>query len=138
VPDLRDDELRDAFGVLHRSMQESAPTFAAVASPAGLQGARLRYRTRRASLLVAVVVIPAVVIARARATATFDFERFSTLTGLDPGAVSWTAPSDFLLSLPSAELLQGVPTIDVRVPVGGDVKRSAPASTSTSRRSPDS
>jgi hypothetical protein len=138
VPDLRDDELRDAFGALHRTVQASAPTFAALASPEGRQASRRRRRRHRASLIVAAVVVPSVIIVFARSTTKYDFERFSTLTGLDPGAVSWKSPSDFLLSLPGSELLEAVPSIDVPVPVIRDDSSRAPDVRTTLRRSSDS
>ena len=138
MADMRDDELRDAFGALHRSSQESAPAFEALASPAGLLAARRRYRTQRALLVVAVVVIPSAVIARTRTTVNFDFERFSTLTGLDPGAVTWKAPSDFLLSIPGSDLLEAVPSIDVPVPAVRDDSPRARGAKPTLRRSSDS
>lgn len=137
MTEMPDEELRDAFGALHRTVQASAPAFAELASPAGLQAARRRRRVRHASLLVAVVVIPSVIIVSARSATRYDFERFSTLTGLDPGAVSWTAPSDFLLSLPGSELLEAVPSIDVPAPVIRDDGPRAPGATTTLRRSSD-
>ena len=111
-----DDDLRRAFSALDRTMQATAPSFADLTTVAALNSARRRYRRRHASLLIAAVVVPLFFAARDRSAQGFDFERFSALTGLDPGAVSWQAPSDFLLSVPGSELLRTIPTIDVNVP----------------------
>lgn len=138
MTELRDDDLRDAFAALNRSVQAPALSFAELASTSRLQSARRRYRARRVSLLVAAVLIPSIVVFRARSTTNFDFERFSTLTGLDPSSVSWQAPTDFLLDLPGSELLDAVPTIDLNVPVTSDDTPRAPRATLTPRRSSDS
>ena len=133
-----DDDLRRAFSALDRTMQASAPSFAELTNAAALNSARRRHRGRRASLLITVVVVPVFLTVRARSAQGFDFERFSVLTGLDPGAVSWQAPSDFLLSVPGHDLLQTVPTIDVNVPAIRVDSTRLPAATITPRRSSDS
>jgi hypothetical protein len=135
----RDDaELRRAFGALDRTMQACAPSFAELTYAGTLNAARRRSRARRAVLLIAAIVLPAFLVVRARSTQGFDFERFGVLTGLDPGAVSWQAPSDFLLSVPGADLLKTVPAIDANVPAIPADSTRPPATTATPRRSSDS
>ena len=134
----RDDDLRRAFGALDRTLRASAPSFAELTNAAALTSARRRHLGRRASLLIAAVVIPVFFAVRTRPAPGVDFERFSAVTGLDPGAVSWQAPSDFLLSVPGADLLKTVPTIDVHVPAIPNDSTRPPAATLTPRRSSDS
>ena len=137
MTEMRDDELRAAFNALNRDVQTSAPPFADLASASRLNDARRRHRVRRGSILIAVILIPALIAVSARSTPAFDFERFSTLTGIDPGAVSWEAPSDFLLSTPGYDLLRTIPTIDVRVPAVPMDSTRPPQDRSTPRRSSD-
>jgi hypothetical protein len=131
------EDLRRAFSALDRTMQGSAPSFAELTNAAALNTARRRHRGRRASLLIAAVAVPVFFVVRARSAQGFDFERFSALTGLDPGAVSWQAPSDFLLAVPGSDLLRTIPTIDVTVPaIPADTVRPR-ENRSSSRRSTD-
>lgn len=137
MTDIRDDQLRAAFNALDREVQTSAPAFAKLASASRLNDARRRHRARRLAFMIAVILVPAFIAVRARSAPAFDFERFSRLTGIDPGEVSWKAPSDFLLSISGYDLLQTVPTIDVRVPaVRADTVRPR-EDRSTARRSSD-
>ena len=137
MTEMRDDGLCAAFQALDHDVQASAPSFAELTSASGIRDARRRRRLRRGSVLIAVILIPAFIAVRTRSTPAFDFEGFSALTGIDPGDVSWRAPSDFLLSVPGYELLRTIPTIDVRVlPARAD---SVPPqeTRSTGRRSSD-
>jgi hypothetical protein len=98
---------------------------------------RRRHRRRRGALLVAAIVIPAFIAIRARSERVPDFERFTALTGLDPGEVTWHAPSDFLLDIPGRELLRTVPIIEIHAPLRVDSVRT-PDSSITPRRRSDS
>ena len=137
MTDMRDDEMRAAFNALDAEVQTSAPSFAEIASASALNDARRRHRARRGSLLIVAILIPAYIALRARSTPAFDFERFSALTGIDPGEVSWKAPSDFLLSVPGYDLLRTIPTIDVRVPAARADSIRPQENRSTVRRSSD-
>ena len=137
MTDMRDDELRAAFNTLNREVQASAPAFAELASPPRLNAASRRHRVRRGSFLIAAILIPAFIAWQARSIPGFDFERFSALTGIDPGDVTWKAPSDFLLSVPGEDLLRTIPTIDVDVPAARADSIRPQENRSTVRRSSD-
>ena len=137
MTDQYDDDLHRAFSALDRTMQASAPSFAELTNAAALKAARRGYRGRRTLLLLAAVIVPAFLVVHARSAQGFDFERFSALTGLDPGAVSWQAPSDFLLAIPGSDLLRTIPTIDVTVPAIPADRVRPRENRSSSRRSSD-
>jgi len=129
-----DRDLMDAFQALGRA-RGTEPSFDQLASREGLNAARWRQRRRRAVLLAAIAVIPAFLVIRGRPDQALDYERFTTLTGIDLGEVTWEAPSDFLLDFPGRDLLRGVPLIAVRTPaVARDSVRSSD-SNDTKRRS---
>jgi hypothetical protein len=99
---------------------------------------RRRRRRRRGALLVVAILIPTFIVLRARSARGPDFERFTALTGLDPGEVTWHAPSDFLLEVTGRDLLRTIPLVDVLAPlVPGDSARPADTNV-TPRRSSDS
>lgn len=115
MTDQHERELRDAFGALHRDVQASAPQFADLASAPALASARRRRRVGQAAVVMSILILVLVALPL-RSSPGFDFERFTTLTGIDPGSVTWQAPSDFLLDVPGHDLLQAVPTVDVHIP----------------------
>lgn len=138
MSESHDDHLRHAFDALRRETQASAPSFASLTSAAAMTTARRRRRRRRGALLVAAILIPTFIVLRAGPARGPDFERFTALTGLDPGEVTWRAPSDFLLDVPGRELLRTIPLVDVLAPlVPGDSARPADSNV-TPRRSSDS
>ena len=110
-----DRDLVAAFESL-KTDPRSLPSVAQLTSSA----ARTHHRRRRmvrSVALVAVVVLPALMVYRSRAASPIDYERFTALTGIDLGDVTWKAPSDFLLDTPGDELLRTVPVIDIRIPI---------------------
>ena len=115
---MNDDNLRAAFDALQRETQASAPSFASLTSATAMSASRRRYRRRRGALLVAVaaIVIPAVLVLNQRTDQSPDLERFTALTGIDPGEVTWRAPSDFLLDVPGRNLLRRVPLLEIHAP----------------------
>lgn len=134
--DSHDRDLRNAFDALNREVRGAAGSFADLASASALNAARRRWRIRRSVVLVAAIIIPASLVLRGRSASSFDFERFSALTGIDPGQVTWRAPSDFLLDTPGRELLRRVPLIEIRAPsLAPDTTSRPPDSIDTKRRS---
>jgi hypothetical protein len=133
--DSHDRDLRDAFEALNREVRATAGSFADLTSPQALSVARGRRRSRRSALLVAAILISVSLALRARSAPSFDFERFSALTGIDPGQVTWRAPSDFLLDTPGRDLLRRVPLIEVRAPSLVPDTTRPPDSNDTKRRS---
>lgn len=130
-----DRDVRRAFETLGRQVTASAPSFAALTSNEALRSAR--WRRRRRTGFVATIGIAAMVLAtRVQPTGDFDFDKFTALTGIDLGEVTWTAPSDFLLDVPGSDLLGSVPIIEVTMPVAGPDNLPAPAANDTQRRSP--
>jgi hypothetical protein len=130
-----DDDVKRAFETLGSQVTAGAPSFAALASDEALRSARRRHRRRRG--LVATMGIAALVLAtRDRGAGDFDYDRFTALTGIDLGEVTWTAPSDYLLDVPGSDLLGSVPVIEVAVPVTGPDTMPAPIRNDTQRRSP--
>jgi hypothetical protein len=130
-----DRELKAAFEALGSSVRATEPSFHQLTSREALKAARWRQRRRQAALLAVVVAIPAFLALRARTDRALDYERFTALTGIDLGEVTWEAPSDFLLNFPGRELLRGVPLIEVRAPaLAPDSVRSSD-SNDTKRRS---
>lgn len=130
-----DRDLRDAFTALGRSVRTTGLSFHQVTSREALNAARWRQRRHRVALLAVVVVIPAFFALRARTDRALDYERFTALTGIDLGEVTWEAPSDFLLDIPGRDLLRGVPLIEVQAPaLAPDSIRSSDSNV-TKRRS---
>jgi hypothetical protein len=128
----RDQDLRRAFGALNDVVQASAPAFEDLTSSGALTGARRRHRRRRVAAAAIVVSILAILAVRARPKPGPDFERFTALTGLDLGEVTWKAPTDFLLDVPGIDLLRTIPLADVVVPP--DLTDSAPPTDSNVNR----
>lgn len=110
-----DRDLRQAFDALKRSGGEM-PSVAELTSPAVRRQWRQRRVARQIVVLAAFIAIPALWLVNSREPEMPDFERFTALTGLDPGAVTWTAPSDVLLDVPGNELLWSVPVFEIQVP----------------------
>lgn len=134
-----DEEVRDAFNALWRETQAFVPSFASLTSATAMNAWHRRRRRRRVAALTAAIVVPLFLALRARATHEPDFERFFALTGLDPGEVTWRAPSDFLLDIPGSELLRTVPLIEVTVPsIPADSSDGPPDSNPNKRRRTDS
>jgi hypothetical protein len=127
--------LKDAFKALGAVGRATGPSFRQVASREALNAARWRRRRRRAALLVFVVVTPAFYALRARTDRGLDYDRFTALTGLDLGEVTWEAPSDFLLDVPGRDLLRRVPIIEIRSPAPAADSVRPPDSNDTQRRS---
>ena len=135
MTDSHDENLRAAFDALRRDDKASAPSFASLTSPAALETQRWRIRRRRI-VTVAVVILPAAFMLRPRAPDEPDFERFTALTGIDPGQVTWRAPSDFLLDLPGWDLLRRVPLLEIHTPSLAPADSARPPdSNATKRRS---
>jgi hypothetical protein len=130
-----DRELKAAFEVLGSSLRATEPSFHQLTSREALNAARWRQRRRRAALLAVVIAMTAFFALRPRTDRALDYERFTALTGIDLGEVTWEAPSDFLLNFPGRDLLRVVPLIEVRAPdVAPDSVRSSD-SNDTKRRS---
>ena len=109
-----DDDLRSAFAALERD--RSGPSFAELTDPRALDGTRRRHRRRRGALSLAVLAVAAIVALCARSGTGPDFDRFTALTGIDLGEVTWRAPSDFLLDVPGRDLLRTTPLIEIQPP----------------------
>lgn len=133
APDDRD--LRDAFKALGSHVDATAPAFGELASRAALTAARWRRRRHQGVLLAAAILIPSVLVLRARVDRGLDYERFTALTGLDLGEVSWEAPSDFLLDVPGRDLLRRIPIIEIQLPALAPDSARSPDSNDTLRRS---
>ena len=133
--DSHDRDLREAFDALDREVRVNAGSFANLASAQALNAARRRRRFRQSALLVVAILIPATLALRARSASSFDFERFTTLTGIDPGQVTWQAPSDFLLDVPGRDLLRRVPVLEIHLPALAPDSARPPDSNATKRRS---
>jgi hypothetical protein len=135
MSDHRDQDLHRAFDALNRDTQSSVPSFADLTSPGALNSARRRHRRHRGAAVLVAVSILSIIVLSTRQSDLPDFERFTALTGLDPGEVTWEAPSDFLLALPWQELLRTIPLTDIVTPaLRGDSTRPADSSI-TPRRS---
>jgi hypothetical protein len=111
-----DRDLKDAFKALGSRIGTTAPSFGELASREAMLAARWRQRRRRVTVVIAAIAIPSAVVL-ARADRELDYQRFTALTGIDLGEVSWEAPSDFLLDVPGRDLLRGVPLLEIRAPV---------------------
>ena len=129
-----DRDLRDSFKALGGSLRATVPPFEELASREALHAARWRRRRRRGALLAIVAAIPAFLVLHARTDRALDYERFTALTGIDLGKVTWEAPSDFLLDVPGRDLLRGVPHIEIKGPVLAPDKARPPDSNDTKRR----
>jgi hypothetical protein len=132
----RDDDLRGAFAALRRE-PSPAPAFGQLSSDATLGALRRRRRRVRGAVLAVSMIVPVLFALRWRQDRGPDFARFSELTGLDPGAATWTAPSDFLLEIPGRDLLRSIPLTDIVAPATAD-STARPADSNTIRRSSDS
>jgi hypothetical protein len=132
-----DPDLRSAFQALGRDVRATGPAFADVASKDALQAARARRRRQRGMWLAAAVVVPVIIALQFRSRDAIDYRAFTAATGIDLGAVSWTAPSDFLLTMPGDDLLEVVPSIDIHVPALPSDSSRPPDSHATPRRSSD-
>lgn len=132
-----DEELRNAFNALRSETRASVPSFASLTSATAMNAWRRRRRRRRGAVLMAAIMIPLFLALRARTTHEPDFERFFALTGLDPGAVTWRAPSDFLLDIPGRDLLRTIPLTGVLSPILPSDSTRADSNVTT-RRSSDS
>lgn len=129
-----DDDLRAAFAELRHD--RFAPSFAELTATDALDAVRRRHRRRRGVLLGTAAIMVVVVAVRARSDGEPDFARFTALTGIDLGQVTWTAPTDFLLETPGRRLLRSVPPIEVHVPLPSpDSIRSTDSNTTPRRRS---
>ena len=136
MSELRDENLSAAFDALRSDTVASAPSFASLTSPLAMNTWRRRQRRRRGALLAVAIILPLFLALWPRAPREPDFERFTALTGLDPGEVTWRAPSDFLLDIPGSELLRTVPLIEVTVPsIPADSAASADSAVTRRRRS---
>lgn len=134
---VHDDDLRPVFDVLKRENESSVPSFASLTSAAAMITWQRRRLRRRGAILVSALFVPLALIALARREHAPNFERFTALTGLDLGQVTWTAPSDFLLDVPGRDLLRRVPLIEIRVPaLSPDSTR--PSDSNTTKRRTDS
>ena len=132
-----DEALRAAFDSLQRYMRAAALPFASLTAPHALEARRWRHRRRRIAI-VAAVIVAAALIWRPRASSELDFERFAALTGIDPGQVTWRAPSDFLLDVPGQNLLRTVPLIEIQAPALPADSAGLPDSNLNKRRRTDS
>ena len=132
--DSHDESLREAFDSLRRHTTTSAPSFASLTSPDALEAQRWRHRRRRIAI-AAAVILPAAFLLRPRTNNEPDFERFAALTGIDPGQVTWHAPSDFLLDVPGRDLLRRVPLLEIHAPAIAPDSARPPDSNATKRRS---
>jgi len=136
-----DRDLKDAFEALGSRVRPTEPSFHQMTTREGLDEARWRRRRRQAvgaagaALLAVAVVIPAFLAVSARTNHALDYERFTTLTGIDLKEVTWEAPSDFLLDVPGRDLLRGVPVIEIRTPALAPDSIRPPDSNNTKRRS---
>ncbi len=110
----RDEDLKAAFAALRT--QQPVFSFEGAGGDRAIAAARRRLVIRRRGRLAVVVAVLAAIASRYRPGTEIDFKRFSALTGIDPAAATWTAPSDFLLDVPGREFLESVPSIGVRVP----------------------
>lgn len=132
-----DKALRAAFDSLRRDQRASAPSFASLTAPHALEARRWRHRRGRIAIIAAAIIAVAF-IWRPRANSEPDFERFAALTGIDPGQVTWRAPSDFLLDLPGQDLLRTVPHIEIQPPALPADSAGPPDSNLNKRRRTDS
>ena len=110
-----DRDLRQAFGAL-KSTRQVTPSVADLTSPSAQNRWQRRRLAKRAMVVMAAIAIPSLWVMNSREPAMPDFERFTALTGLDPGEVTWVAPSDVLLDVPGRNLLTDVPLIGVQLP----------------------
>jgi hypothetical protein len=130
-----DRDVKRAFETLGRQVSASAPSFAALTSDKALRLARRR-RLRRTGMVATAGIAALVLATRMQPAGDFDYDKFTALTGIDLGEVTWTAPSDFLLEVPGSDLLGSVPIIEVTMPVVGPDNLPAPIPDDTQRRSP--
>jgi hypothetical protein len=130
-----DRDLTGAFRALGGQAWQDAPTFQELTSREALNQLRRERRGRRVALLIVLVAISGVLTARGVAGRGMDYERFTALTGLDLGEVTWEAPSDFLLNYPGRNLLRTVPLTEIALPSIAPDEARAPNSNDTTRRS---
>lgn len=134
MTERHDDDLRAAFNALRCDVANSEPSFASLTSATAMNVARRRHRNRRIAM-VAAVILPVAFTLRPRANNEPDFARFTALTGIDPGQVTWRAPSDFLLEVPGRDLLRRVPLIEIQAPTSVPDSARPPDSNTTKRSS---
>ena len=130
-----DRDLKNAFEALGSSVRMTEPSFDQMTSCETLNASRWRQRRHRAVLLIIAVAVPSFLALRARSEDALDYKRFTALTGLDLGEVTWEAPSDFLLDFPGRDLLRGVPVIEIHAPGLSPDSARQPDSNDTKRRS---
>jgi hypothetical protein len=111
-----DPDLWQAFQALGAQGRARVPSFQQLTSHEALTGARWRRRRRLAALGLVAVAIPAALTLRTRPDQALDYERFTALTGLDLGEVTWEAPSDFLLDFPGRDVLGALPVMETQAP----------------------
>lgn len=111
-----DTDLREAFQALGAQGRARVPSFQELTSGDALNVVRWRRRRRLAALGLIAVAIPAALTLRNRPDRVLDYERFTALTGLDLGEVTWKAPSDFLLDFPGRDVLGAVPIMETPAP----------------------
>ena len=137
MSEFNDAKLREAFDALSHVAPAGAPSFASLTSPRAIQNWKRTRRRRSVALIVIALLLPTALIVRASRARGPDFERFTALTGLDPGQVTWRAPSDFLLDIPGRDLLRTIPWTGVLSPTLPSDSPRADSSV-TPRRSSDS
>ena len=135
MTDSHDEKLREAFDSLRRATPASAVSFESLMSPAAMHSWRRRNRRRRGAVLAVAIIIPTLIAIRARSERVPDFERFTALTGIDLGQVTWRAPSDFLLDVPGRDLLRRVPLLEIQALTPVPDSARPPDSNATKRRS---
>jgi hypothetical protein len=129
--DESDAALRARFRSLAAAEAEAAPPFTPPPRPAPL-----RVATRRAALRPRLVVgtAAAVLALAALGYARWAWRARPVPFPIDPAAVTWTGPTDFLLETPGAALLRDVPTIGIRYDTGRSDAPLAPDDTSRRNR----
>ena len=127
-------DLRQAFDAL-KGVRDEMPSVADLTTPVVQNQWRRRRLTKRSIILAATIAIPALWLMQSREPAMPDFERFTALTGIDPGEVTWIAPSDVLLDVPGSDLLRTVPVIEILLPAMAPDTAQSPDSNDNKRRS---
>jgi hypothetical protein len=129
-----DRDLRQVFDALKGAVA-GMPSMADLTSSSALSQWRRRRVANRAAVIATAIAISLLWQVKSREPAMPDFERFSALTGLDPGEVTWRAPSDVLLDVPGNDLLRALPVIEIPLSVISPDTAQIPDSNDSKRRS---
>lgn len=101
--DQDESDFKERFAALRRATVARAPALGATLAAARARGVPKRVRRLRVAAALAAGLALAVLLTRPG--------RPDRPVAIDPAAVRWRAPTDFLLTLPGSELLRTLPRL---------------------------